>query len=75
MTFDIDRYDYKAVSVLAQDYSAYDLADHIADVMQETLPDGRRIWNLPALDLALLAVQNYPGGATALQLVLDDGQA
>jgi hypothetical protein len=39
----MDRSEFKSVSVLAHDYSAYDLADHIADVI-ETLPDGRSIW-------------------------------
>lgn len=65
-----DRYDRKAIAVLAGDYSAYDLADHLADVMPETMPDGRRIWDMPAMELAVLASSRYPGGASGLQLAL-----
>lgn len=66
-TASLDRYDRKAVFVLSQDFSAFDLADHMADYIPETLPDGRRIWDMSALDLALLAATSYPGGADALQ--------
>ena len=33
----LDKYEYECVLVLANDYSAYDLADHLSDVMRETL--------------------------------------
>jgi hypothetical protein len=65
----MDRSEFKSVSVLAHDYSAYDLADHIADVI-ETLSDGQSIWTLSAMELALLASDYYPGGAIGLQLAL-----
>lgn len=67
----LDKWDYKSLSVLAWDYSAYDLADHLADVMPETMPDGRQLWDLPAQELAMLAVDRYPGGACGLQLALE----
>jgi hypothetical protein len=70
MTATLDRDEFRAVSVLCTDCSAYDLADHLADVMPETLSDGRYIWDMPAHDLALLAVEHYPGGAVGLQLTL-----
>lgn len=69
-TTTMDRDDFKSVSVLAHEFSAFDLADHLADVMPETLADGRRIWDMDATDLALLAVDYYPGGAVALQMEL-----
>ena len=67
----MDRYDFKAVSVLAHDYSAFDLADHLADFMPERLADGRSIWSLPAVDLAKLSTVYYPTGADGLQWLLD----
>lgn len=67
-TFDKD--DLKAMCVLANDFTAFDLADHLADVMPETV-NGRRIWNMTPLELAKLAVSHYPGGAAALQLALE----
>lgn len=69
-TRSLDRDDFGAVSVLVHDYCAYDLADHLADVMPETLADGRSIWDMPAIELAMLSVVHYPGGAVGLQLAL-----
>lgn len=66
----LDKYEYECVLVLANDYSAYDLADHLSDVMRETLSDGRSIWDLSAFDLAMLSVDNYPGGAEGLQFAI-----
>ncbi|VBA56016.1 hypothetical protein [Mycobacterium pseudokansasii] len=66
----MDRDEFRAVSVLVGDWPAYDLADHLADVMPETLPDGRYIWDMSAEDLARLSVDHYPGGAVGLQLAL-----
>lgn len=67
-----DKYDYKSICVLANDHTAYALADHLADVMPETLSDGRSIWTLTSFDLAILAHNNYPGGAEGLQFALED---
>lgn len=66
-----DRYDRKAVFILAEDYSAFDLADHLADVMPETLADGRSLWDLSAHELAVLASAQHPDGATGLQCRLE----
>lgn len=65
----IDRYDFEAVAVMAGYYSAYDLADHMADVMPEVI-DGRSLWDMDAMELAVLASLRYPGGACSLQLAL-----
>jgi len=62
--------DYKAMAVLSWDYSPFELADHLADVLPFEEIRGRRIWGLPAQDLALLAHLFYPGGAQGLQLDL-----
>lgn len=67
----MDKYEYRSFAVLVWEYPAFDPADHLADVMPETLPDGRRIWDMPAEDLAMLAVEHYPGGAIGLQLALE----
>lgn len=69
MTSAIDQDTFQAISVLINDYPAYDLADHLADVMPETT-NGQSIWDLPADQLAHLAEQHYPGGALGLQLAL-----
>lgn len=69
MSFPLDRDEFRAVSVLSSDYDAFDIADHLADVMPEATVQGS-IWAMSALDLALLAVDNYPGGAMGLQLTL-----
>lgn len=66
----MDRDEFKCISVLAYDYAPYDLADHLADVMAETFPDGRSIWGLSGMELARLAVNHYPGGAMGLQFAL-----
>lgn len=68
---DFDKDDLKAMCVLANDFAAFDLADHLADVMPETV-DGRRIWDMPPLELAMLAASHYPGGAVGLHLTLED---
>lgn len=52
------------MSVLVSDYSAYDLADYIADVSEQVA--GVRVWDMDAVDLALLAHFIYPDGAVGL---------
>lgn len=71
MSITLDRYDRKAVFVLANEYTAFDLADHMADVMPEVV-GGRRIWDMSAFDLAVLAAEFYPGGVDALQDALEE---
>ncbi|OJZ68181.1 hypothetical protein BRW64_00875 [Mycolicibacterium diernhoferi] len=66
----VHRYELESVSVLANGYTAFDLADHLADVMPKVIDD-RRIWDMDPLELALLAVDHYPGGAVGLQLALE----
>lgn len=66
-----DKYEYESIWALVWDYPAYDIADHLADVMPETLADGRRIWDMTARQLATLALDHYPGGAIGLQLALE----
>jgi hypothetical protein len=71
MNVRLDRDEWRSVAVLIWDYPAYDLADHLADVMPETMADGRRIWDMGAEELAMLSVEHYPGGAVGLQLALE----
>lgn len=66
-----DKYQFKAVSVLAGEYSAFDMADLLADVC-EVAPDGRSVWQMSPMELALFAVDVYPDGAAGLQLALMD---
>lgn len=45
----IDKWDYKAISVLANDYSAFDIADHLADHMPE-YPGGAEMLQLELME-------------------------
>ena len=72
ITKPIDKWDHKSIAVLAHDETAYDLADHLADVLPETIC-GRSIWDMSTMALALLAPQYYPGGAPGLQYAIAGG--